>query len=76
MNRIKRSLLSRHATLVSDPISELRAHRARLFDEIQSSEAKAQRLRDALAQRKTNLSKLDAKLALTGDNACSRRQHE
>ena len=55
--------------------TELRAKRDRLRAEIQEAEAKSLRLREALEARKRNLSRLDAQLAMNGEEARGLRAH-
>ena len=55
--------------------TELRAKRDRLWAEIRKSEGKARRLREALETRKRNLSRLDAQLAMNGEEARGLRAH-
>jgi hypothetical protein len=49
--------------------SDLRAKRDRLRAEIKEAEGKAQRLREVLEVRKRNLCRLDAELAMSGEEA-------
>jgi hypothetical protein len=56
--------------------ADLRGTRARLAAEIKEGEAKLARLREAIAIRRTNLSRLDAALALQGGDARGLRPHE
>ncbi len=57
-------------------LNDLRAKRARLAAEIKQGDAKLNRLREALAIRRTNLSRLEAALAIAGGDARGLRAHE
>lgn len=62
------------ATMTATP-ADLRAKRARLATEIHEAEAKLTRLRAALDTRRRNLSRLDAQLALSGEEARGSTRH-
>ncbi len=55
--------------------AEQQAKRERLAAEIRDGEAKLARLRQALEVRKRNLARLDAELALRGEEARGPRDH-
>lgn len=62
------------ATIAATP-ADLRAHRDRLAKEITDAEAKLTRLRTALDTRRRNLARLDAQLALAGEEARGSTRH-
>lgn len=64
-----------HAATLPAARPNLPAHRDRLAAEIRDADAKLTRLRTAVETRRRNLSRLDAQLALAGEEARGSTRH-